>query len=45
MIKGSIIEEEMIDLYKQSLDKDFNIKIYNKEIIIKDDKKEKLFYN
>ncbi len=41
MIKGSIIEEEMIDLYKQSLDKDFNIKIDNKEIIIKDDKKRK----
>ena len=38
MIKGSIIEEEMINMYKESLQKDFVFRLNNKPVIIKEDK-------
>jgi len=38
MIKGSIIEEEMINLYKESLENIAEFKINNKELSIKEDK-------
>jgi uncharacterized protein YuzB (UPF0349 family) len=39
LIKNSVIEDVFINLYKESIDKDLNVKINNKQIIIKEDKK------
>jgi len=38
LIKNSVLDESFLDLYKQSLAKNLDSKLNNKEIIVKDDK-------